>query len=205
MAYQHFWAPAQQNFTANGGQNGGIQVSNPAGFFVTAYVALTSNTLTEPKVVQIKKIVTESLPYTIFVGPLDEKDKDLAQRVDVSAFLLSDAAVILQPLQKIPQIKEPYIPNFVYERDPVKAFRVEPVDAKGNPISATNPLPVATGGGGIAPASFGDVKATYDSNGNVTQYSFYAKTILQGYIIISYDSNGNQVDYQGYDASGNPL
>lgn len=135
MAYERLWAKVQQSFTADGGLDGGIQVANPAGFFVTAYVQISSNAL-QPRNLQIKKIVTETLPYTIYVGPLGEKQSDINARTPVNEYLLADGAQILQPEQKIGEIKEPYVLNNVYERDPVKAFRVENVDPRGNPIDS---------------------------------------------------------------------
>lgn len=142
MAYERLWPRAQQYFTANGQMDGGIQVADPTGFFVTARIALTSTTQ-QPRYLQIKKIVTETTPYIIYVGSINEHKADINARADVSAFLVADNAQIVQAEQEYGFIKPEYIANATYERDPVKAWRVEPVDDKGNPISEANPLPVA--------------------------------------------------------------
>ena len=202
MAYERLWSKVQQAFAANGSIDGGIQVADSSGFFVTAYVQIFSNTQ-QPRNLQIKKIVTETKPYTIYVGPLSEKQSDINARTPVNEYLLIDNAQILQPEQKIGEIKEPNVINNVYERDPVKAFRVEPVDPYGNPIGPNNPLAVYIKS--LAPSGFGDVQITYDSSSNPIQYNFYLKTVLQGYITVTYDTNDNPINYQGYDAAGNPL
>lgn len=190
MAYERLWAKAQQSLTADGSLDGAIQVADTTGFFVKAYVSVSSNSL-QPTTLQIKKIATEVAPYLIYLGP---NDNNISTRTDMSSFLLADAAVIFQPEQQYSFMKPDDIWNATYERDPVKAWRVEPVDTKGNPIGPNNPLPVSatiTAPPGTIPAKWDEIDETYDSNNNLITVKYYLASVLLVTLDLTYDSNSN--------------
>lgn len=199
MALEKRWAAVSQAFTADGTLQGVVPVADSSGFFAKQTVSIISDT--QPRQdFQVKRVY----PGQIWVGLTTT---GIMNYIDVSAYKLADHAVITANEQVKPTLKPDEIWQAVYQFDPAVAIRGLGVDENGNPWGPNNPMPVSasSGGGGIVPSKYGDVKATYDVNGNVTRYDFYSQTVLQGYIIISYDVNGNQIDYQGYNASGMPL
>ena len=143
MAYERNWYKVQQLFTVDGNIDGGIQVIDCAGFFVGAYVQLSSSSIpitTSSPIYSIKRISTETGIFTIYVGPAD---KNINSRSDVSAYTVADSASILQPEQSIPQVKEQYVPSLTYDHDPIRAIRDVLVDDHGNYYNDQNPIPVA--------------------------------------------------------------
>jgi len=128
MAYERLWAAVVRPFSSDGTARGTLQVSNYTGFFVKQSVSLTSNT--KPSLtLQIQRIDPDG---TIYVG----NKGDINSRVDVSAYLVADAAQIMAPEQSYSPVKPDEIINAVYERDPVKAIRTENVDPQGTPIDS---------------------------------------------------------------------
>jgi len=135
MASERFWRKALQSLAANGTSTGVITVADVAGFKVKAEVVLKSNTA-GPLTLQIKNIPNAT---TIEVGPASAS---MDERINVSAFLVSDAATITQPRQKRPAIGPGEIDRATYEEEPTVARRVVMVDEIGNLITEDNPLPV---------------------------------------------------------------
>jgi hypothetical protein len=133
MSLERRWPYASQAFTANGTNLGGISVADTYGFFVKQSVQVRSNAV--PTInLEIKRITGN----TIYVG---KADNNIDLRTDVSAYLVADSAVITAFEQLIRPIKGEEIIQYVYDREPIVAWRTIGVDRYGNPWSATNPLP----------------------------------------------------------------
>lgn len=162
MAREKFFAAvAAVALTDNGAVNGTITVAvgDTTGFKVKHNAILSSGT--QPNLlVEIKQVPNTS---TIIVGPTGE---GINTRIDVSAYLLADTAMIEFPAQRRASIPLQEIDRAVYEEEPAVAVRVIAIDKDGNPgiggtsdiniaevagspPSASNPLPVQLTDGSV--------------------------------------------------------
>ncbi len=133
MAFERTLAQVSQAFTANGG-NGFVQVADTNGFYVKCKVLITSNT--HPNLtLEIKRIVTPNIIYVGLPGNIEN-------RTDVSAYLVSDSAEIIQFEQPKPIVAIIDQQKASWAGDPVVAHRVLPVDQYGNTYNPANTLPV---------------------------------------------------------------
>lgn len=182
MAYERLWPAVTKSFITNGTARGTFQVSDSTGFYVKQTATLKSNT--QPDLfLEIKRIDPDS---TIHVGdPL----KDINNRTDVSLYLVADTASIFAAEQKINAGPKPEeINNFEYERDPIKAKRVIPVDSRGRFYSSTNPIPVIDG----SKFKYDDLDiASKNGNGDPLIINFYQSLVLVATYTFTYDVDGD--------------
>lgn len=136
MALEKRWGLVPpQAFTSNGTSLGRFSVANPQFFYVKQLVILSSGT--QPGLeVQIKRIEGSN----IFVG---SRSEDLAHRLNISTYLVADAASVLAFEQPRPGIKPDDVMRAVYEEEPKVALRSMLVGTDGQPVNAANPLPVS--------------------------------------------------------------
>jgi len=145
MAIERTWerqGPAA--FTADGGENGLVTVSDVLCFKVKQKVVLTSDTQGDLPL-QVKRV----LSFTqLIVGPFRSKQKtgntenNLKLRENISAFTLADNAMIHAVEQPKTKINPVDITQSTYEHEPTNAVRTIGVDKVGTPWGTNNPVPV---------------------------------------------------------------
>lgn len=137
MAVEKRWAriPAQL-ISSNGTVDGHIGVPNSLIFKVKQKVIISSNTITAPFLLEIKKI--NSLT-DMELGPVSG---DINIRTDLTSVLTADSAIIFYDTQTRATISWEDIRRAVYEEEPTVALRTILVDALGDKYSAANPFPV---------------------------------------------------------------
>jgi hypothetical protein len=123
-------------FTANGTADGLVTVADARDFFVKQKVHIKSNTLPNPKQLEIKRFVTNN---SFKVGPIGDNIRAIT---DISAYLVADSATISADEQDRPGIKPDEIQRATYAEEPIVAKRVIMVDEFGNYYNSTNPLPI---------------------------------------------------------------
>lgn len=163
MAFEKSWSTvAPTPLTANGSSVGVIQIADTKGFKVKGAAQLSdSNGL--KMVVQVNQVLSET---TMIVGKLGSSPSATAGGiasgavVDVSAFLVSNNAVIGFAQQPKSKIKTDDIDEAVYENDPVVAIRTIEVDPYGEMYGPDHPMPVAFDG----TISIGDVSIVEGGN-----------------------------------------
>ena len=136
MASERWWRKSSQLFLTNGTSLGVLTVSNIRGFKVKAEVIISSTS--QPDLIGEIKSIPDC--NTIIVGPCGAS---MDTRLNLSLYLVADAATILQPRQKRPAIGPGEIDRAVYEEEPVVARRIIMVDECGDPYSDVNPLPTS--------------------------------------------------------------
>lgn len=133
-------AVAPQSFTANGTTTGVIKVADASLFVVKQCVYLTADTLPNLDRIEVKAVLDAT---TIVVGPITGNINSVT---DISAYTTGLNAAIAANEQKRPSIPLEEFTRAVYAEEPAVAIRTLSVDKLGNPISATNPLPVSIDG-----------------------------------------------------------
>ena len=133
-----------QLFTANGTNLGKITIPDACAFKVKQRVILKSFTQ-GPLVLEVKRVESDTV---LFVGPYSghQQNSKITDRTDISTFLVADSASIEAEEQNRPSIPQQEIERLTYEEEPVVARRVIMVDACGDKISDSNPLPVSIPG-----------------------------------------------------------
>ena len=189
MAYERLWAAVSQPFLSNGTTKGTLQVSDSTGFYVKQQVSLISNTIPTPLPLEIKRIDADG---TIYVGT---PGANILDRRNIAAYLVSDGAIISAPEQSFSFIKPDEIVNAEYERDPIKAQRVVPVDAKGNFIGPSNGLPVQLLSGFGLPL-FDDVQKVLDPNDLPLSFKFFKSLVQVAQIDVTYNTNGTSIEFK---------
>lgn len=134
MASERKWFTVSQAFSANGAVNGKITVADVAGFYVKSQVRIVSNTQAA-QLLEVKRIEGTT---DIYVGRIGQ---DIEDRINASAFLVTDSASITLNEQKIPTIKQEDIWQAIYAREPIVALRSILVDKYGRYYDDSNPLP----------------------------------------------------------------
>jgi len=179
-------------FTANGTANGLVQVASTAGFYVKT-LAIIQAPLLPPMQVEIKRVIDQ---HNMWVGPVGA----ITLRSDISAYTVSAGSFMFSnenPKAAIP-METRMLASYIQE--PSNSWRVSAVDEFGNFYSASNPLPVtgggSSGGGGLTPANYDDVKIIRDSNDLPTQYQFYLAAVLVGSINVFYNANTSAIEYK---------
>lgn len=144
-------------FTADGGMQGQIQVTDTKGFRVKASVAIVCPS--QPNLLlQIKRVLSSTL---MLVGPLG---KSINDRSDLSSYTVLLGAYLYQDVQDRVTIAPADIVQAVYDQEPAVRIRTGLVDGYGNDIDNDNPLPVAFDG----TVSIGTVKVE-GNNGNTIE------------------------------------
>lgn len=180
MAYERLWAAVSKPFTSDGTAQATFQISDTTGFFVKQQISLLSNT--QPLLpLEIKRIDPDG---TIHVG----LSGDINNRTPIAQYLVADAASVTAVEQKIPPIKVDEITQYEYERDPIKAKRVIPVDTRGRFFTSQNPFPVIDG----SKFKYDDLDITTENaNGDPLVINFYLSSVLVATYTFTYRANGN--------------
>ena len=145
MAFERNWlAVPPQQFTANGGTLGQIQVTNTRGFRV-GMKAILSAVGQKDLQVQIKRVMSDKL---ILVGPVGSTYASAVWE-DVSAYTLASGAYVYAESQAKSKVPANDRDEAVYETEPIVANRVIMVDNLGQYYESSNPLPVQLSDGSI--------------------------------------------------------
>lgn len=134
------WLPiAARTLTADGGLNGEVSLSSTLNFRVKQRVYLKSSTQ-----IQIQYEVRQvNSPTSLELGvPGTPHDN----RANLTAFLLSDNAVIYADSQARSNIALQELNRVVYAEEPIMAIRTHNVDPFGQSYTVDNPLPVELNG-----------------------------------------------------------
>ncbi len=153
MLEKRLVAVSPQSFTANGGADGLITVSDTGLFKVKQEVIVTADMLQNIDSIEIKRI---SSATEMFIGP---KGGNINARTNISAYTVALNAKISANEQKRPSIPFEEFTRAVYEEEPTVAQRSVLVDKYGNKYDDSNPLPVN------ASVSIGDIKVDVDLDG----------------------------------------
>jgi hypothetical protein len=178
MAVEKKWLSVTTTpFTSNGTQFGVVTVADTAGFKVKGLCFLAGNSPLTVLQLQVQRVLS---PTQLIVGP-PGSTPDPSNFTDISAYTVSQGAVIGFPEQSKNKIKPDDIEQATYEADPTVAWRVTLVDQYGRFYSVTNPIPIIFDGtvsiGDIAivahPNAFWDqVAGSITSAANTTIYTF---------------------------------
>jgi len=188
MAYERLWPAVSAPFISDGTEQGTLQVSDSTGFYVKQQITIQSNA--QPSLpLELKRVDPNG---TIYVGPVNG---NILSRTDISAYLVSDAAVISAKEQQYAFIKPDEIVNAEYERDPVKAQRVIMVDSRGNFFGPNSALPVSVVNGFNLP-QFDDVQKTLDPNDLPLIFKFFKSSVQVAQINVTYNVNGTSTRFQ---------
>lgn len=128
--------------TGNGANKGKLTVADTSIFKVGQVLELRSNTQSSIQV-KINRIISST---EFYVGNLN---KPVADRIDVSAFLLIDASFVFAHEQTRPSVPEQEIERLTYDEEPVIARRTISVDKYGHYYDEDNPIPVVIPNGTI--------------------------------------------------------
>lgn len=135
MTTQRKWPKISKTFTANGSNTGLVRVDSVAGFYLFQKVFVKSDLVSELKNLQIIEILSDK---SIRIGQFSEENKRII--TDLSAFLAADKARVIAPEQKMSLVDYQTIVQEVFERFPVDAIRMLPVDKDGNSHTLDNPF-----------------------------------------------------------------
>jgi hypothetical protein len=145
MAIERFWErQGPVAFTADGGQDGLVTVSDVICFKVKQKVVISSATQPDLQL-EVKRVHG---PTTLTVGPIRDKTHpakskhNLHSKEDISAYTVLDGAQIRAAEQpkSVPTPED--IVKATYEQEPTLAWRAMLVDKIGKAISDSNPLPI---------------------------------------------------------------
>lgn len=125
-------------FTANGTPQGVITVISTAGFYIKQFVNLQSDTL-QSAGFQVKNVLSNT---QLLIGLPNNSLRAPQHPLDLSGYLVADAATIAAPEQDNFPIKPDDHYLSVYLPAPVSADRVIPVDPYGNFYTSCNTFPV---------------------------------------------------------------
>lgn len=135
MTIERKWeAVASQSLTADGTTNGIITIADTKLWRVGQALYLRSNTQTEV-LVRVERITSSTTMRVVSAAPNCSPTP-----IDISAYLLADAASIDAFEQNTPRVSPEETARAAFDFEPVNAFRVRLVDEYGDPAS--------TGGGG---------------------------------------------------------
>jgi len=122
-----------QLLTADGTSNGVVKVANSCLFRHRQDIIINAASI-DPIEGEIKEVFDE---VTVLVGPRSFSLKD---RIDLSAYTTALGATIEAPRQAIKAIGEQEINLSIFERAPVSATRIIPVNKGGNLNDTDNPI-----------------------------------------------------------------
>lgn len=173
-------------FTVNGTSLGVVTVADATGFYIKQRVYVQSNTQPEKAYKVTGVIGANQLVLGLFNGPLN-----INNYVDLSAYTVTDNAIIYAPQQAKSPIPGDDHYLDVYEPAPVSGDRVIQVDPRGNFYGPNNPFPIAFDGtvqiGDVSIVEGGNtMKVNADGSINV----IIEETPVSGQVVIS---NYNQV------------
>jgi len=141
------------SLTADGTNEGVLQISDTAGFYFGMQATLKNDTPTQ-LTVYIKKVVNNT---TLYVGATKG---GLDHNIDISSFTVATASSITAIEQNKVTVPNEARDLSTYETDPVDAWRSIAVDSYGNHYNDQNPFPVAFDGN----VSIGDVSIVEGGN-----------------------------------------
>lgn len=133
-----------KSFTADGTVLGLITISSTYRFKVGQSVVIKSSTQPDIKV-KVQKVISETQLIVIDVS----ESVTTRKKLDMSMYLLADAATIELLEDKRPVIDLHEIQRQVYEEEPTVALRSHSVDWLGRSYDKSNPMPVALSDGSI--------------------------------------------------------
>jgi hypothetical protein len=147
MALEKKWLKVDPKpFTADGGENGYVYLSNVKGFRIRQRVLLKATGLPN-----IEADIINVYPDRLIIGHYEEK-----RPVDISAYTVALSATVEASEQDKQFVSQKDLISFVHEREGINAIRVFNVDEEGKPYNETNPLFVRLSDGSI---SIGTVNA----------------------------------------------
>lgn len=129
-------------FTADGTDQGVVNIPSTYGFKVNQKVTLQSDVL-QPRNYKVKKVISET---QLVLGSFE---KPRSEDIDISDFLVTENAVIILYQQNRPSIDPVNIQGMVFEEEPTVALRNHLVDWLGRSYDASNPVPVQLSDGSI--------------------------------------------------------
>lgn len=138
MAYERkFNTIPAQLLTTDGGKEGQITVADTSGYHVKQQITIFSNTRS-PIIYQVQRVNSSTdLVLGILRSPIESF-------VDLTLYLVSDAATVSSPGGPRPAIGFDDHARASYEEEPVAAVRTFGVDQQGNPYTSENPFPTNT-------------------------------------------------------------
>lgn len=194
MAIEKKWPTVPPRLlTADGDAEGNIQIASTSGFKVKQIVVLQAPAL-PPLTVKVQRVTSST---QMIVGPATppvQGKQNMNTRIDVSAYTVLAGSFIFAAEQDKSTLKPDDIIQAVYRQEPGTTIGVELDDEFGDPYNEGNPIPVTiisgSGGGGLVPSNYDDVKIVKNSNGDPTQYQFYLAGVSVGNINVFYDTFG---------------
>lgn len=142
VSEKKFYSIPDTLLTADGTIDGLVTVPSTYAYKVGMVVSIFSTTL-QPRRLKIKRVISETQMH------LGEEKTKINDYIDLSMFLLTDAATITYLEQQRPVIDILEIQRQVYEEEPTVALRSHSVDWLGRPYDKTNPVPVQLSDGSI--------------------------------------------------------
>ena len=127
MTTQRKWPKISKAFTANGSTTGLVSIGNVAGFYLFQKVSVKSDLVAVLNDLQVIEILSDT---TIRIGQFSKEHKRIV--IDLSVYLTADNAIVFAPERKMTIVDYKTIIQEIFERFPVDAVRMIPVDAKGN-------------------------------------------------------------------------
>jgi len=162
MAIERTWTSVPARLlTLDGNAYGELTIESTSGFRVKQQVLLESTALST-LTLEVKRVVSSTV---ILLG---EPNKGISNRVDLSAYLVTDFSTLRAPEQSKNKVPKDDQRDATYEREPVVARRVFNVDEFGNPFNNNNPLPTKPG---LDRNSYRIPKLAYDSGFNLQYMS----------------------------------
>lgn len=154
-----------QTLTANGGADGTLTVTSTAGFYTNQIALLTGNgSSTELVVLDVESTTVLRMGQYVY-APFNNQPSRINSGVNLSSFTTAGGAAITAATQAKPNLDSNNIPYFVFEPDPVSAYRVMSVDQQGNYV---------TGGGGSSSVTVLNTVVTVSNNSTAANFQ-YAK------------------------------
>lgn len=133
------WPKISKSLITNGSNTGLVEVRDIAGLYLFQKVSMRSNVIPETKNLQIIEILSNTV---VRLGEFSKEKKKIL--VDLSIYLAVDDSLIFAPSQRMTDIDYETIIQETFERFPVDAWRMVPVNDKGELISENNRLPVSS-------------------------------------------------------------
>lgn len=142
MANERLWdSIGPIAFIADGADDGVVTLTSTFGLRVKQQVAVYSTTIPINKAIklEIKKVLS---PTKVIIGKVETVGQFM-NRYPMSAYLVSDGAMlkVVEQERKSPRPED--ILKAIYEQEPVVALRTYGVDAYGEPWSSQNPMPIS--------------------------------------------------------------
>ena len=137
MSIERLWLGISPKLlTVNGELSGKVTIADACGFKVGMIVSVSSSTLPIPEQFKIKRIIDNA----IWLG---SPNKGIEHRLDMSGYLVADAAAIWAAEQVKPNVPFEDRDFATFEHEPINARRVLGVDCVGEPWGVDNPMPIA--------------------------------------------------------------